>query len=452
MGTAQFAYGQAAAPAAEKKVKDQGEFDIYNQALKNATNPAAQIKDIETWIQKYPESDYKESRLQMLITATHGSNQPAKVLELGSQWMNQGLKNVFKDPKDSPQQILTVLYLMTVNIAKLPTANAEQTAIGDKAARALQDYVPEYFTAANKAAGISDADWAKTKNDVTALSKGVLMDLANRPGFAAMTRFATSKNPADCVTAEAAYRKALDTYPDSAAFAYQLGRALRCQQVASPEKVPQAIYMFARAAAVDPTLGGTMDGKQLNDYLDNAYKSVHGSLEGLDQIKAAAKTTMLPPAGFKIKTASEILAEQQAEFEKSNPILAMWMKIKGALADTNGEQYFESSFKDSQAPPFKGTLLDGRPACRSKELLVGIRLPDQKGDITAEIVLKLDKPLTGKPETGGDIEFAGVPKTFTKDPFMLTMEVEAASLQPAIKTTPCAAAAAPAKKAVTKKK
>src|SRR5215831_16717538 len=52
-GTAQFA--QAQAP--EKKVKDQGEYDIFNQTIKDASNPAQQIKDLDTWTQKYPDSD-----------------------------------------------------------------------------------------------------------------------------------------------------------------------------------------------------------------------------------------------------------------------------------------------------------------------------------------------------------------------------------------------------------
>jgi len=67
----------------------------------------------------------------------------------------------------------------------------------------------------------------------------------------------------------------------------------------------------------------------------------------------------------------------------------------------------------------------------------------------AEITLKLDTPLAGKPETGGTIQWTGVPKAFTKDPFMLTMEAEKAKVEN-LKTTPCGAA--PAKKATPKKK
>jgi hypothetical protein len=433
-GTAQLA--QAQTPP-EKKVKDQGEYDIYNQTLKDATNPAAQIKDLDTWTQKYPESDYKDDRFYYYIQAYNGSNQPAKVLEIGSQLMARDLKKVFTDPKAGPQQVLTVLYLMSVNVQKLPTPTADQTATGEKAAHQLQEFVPTFFTAANKPAGATDAAWTEGRTTMEKVAKDTLMYLASKPGADALNRYTASKDAKECVTAESAYKKALEQYPESAQFAYQLGRALRCQQTSGPEKVPQALYEFARAASIDPTLGGTMDPKALNTYLESAYNTFHGSLEGLDQLKAAAKASPLPPADLKIKTASAIAAEKQAEFEQSNPQLALWMRIKGALADTNGTTYFENELKDSAVPPMKGTLIEGKPACKSKELLVAIPLPDQQGNPVAEITLKLDAALTGKPEAGTTIQWTGVPKAFTRDPFMLTMEVERAKLEN-LKTSPCA--------------
>jgi hypothetical protein len=59
-------------------------------------------------------------------------------------------------------------------------------------------------------------------------------------------------------------------------------------------------------------------------------------------------------------------------------------------------------------------------------------------------------PLTGKPETGGEIQFNGAPSAFTKDPFMLTLDAQKSDLD-GLTVTPCTAApktAAP----VTKKK
>jgi len=448
-GTAQLAQAQA---APEKKVKDQGEYDIYNQTLKDLGNPPALLKDLDTWAQKYPESDWKDDRLYYYITAYNGTGQPAKVLEVGSALMARDLKKVYSDPKAGPQQMLTVLYLMSVNIQngqKLPTPSPEQMAAGEKAARQLAEFVPNFFTAANKPAGATDAAWNEGRTTMEKVAKDTLMYIATKPGADAMVRYTASKDVKECAVGEAAYAKAVEQFPDNAFIAYQLGRALRCQQASGANKVVHALYEFARASALDPTLGGTMDPKALNNYLDSAYNSFHGSLEGLDQLKATAKASPLPPADLKIRTASEIMQEKQAQFEQSNPQLALWMRIKGALADTNGAAYFESDLKDHDVPPLKGTLLEGKPACKSKELLVAIPLPDQQGNPVAEITLKLDAALTGKPETGATIQWKGLPVAFTKDPFMLTMSTEKSTLEN-LKTTPCGPA--PAKKAAPKKK
>jgi hypothetical protein len=440
-GTAQFARAQA---APEKKVKDQGEYDIFNQTIKDASNPAQQIKDLDTWTQKYPDSDYKDDRLYYYIQAYNLTNQPGKVLDIGMQLMARDLKQVFKDPKSGPQQVLTVLYLMSVNTLK-PGVTPEQLAGGEKAARALGDYVGEYFTAANKPASSSDAEWAKTKGDVAGLSKAVLMNLAQRPGADAMTKYRADKNVDNCKTAEAAYTKALEQYPDGAAIAFGLGTAQVCLYKVQPDKISAGLFEVARAVSLDPTLGGTADPKAIENYLNSTYTQYHGGDDaGLKELKEMAKASPMPPAGFKIKSASDIAKEKEEEFKKTNPQLALWMGIKGQLADAGGDQYFEGTLKNAAVPKLKGTVVEGKPACRSKELLVAL------SDAThAEVSLKLDAALTGKPEAGVEIQWEGVPSAFTKEPFLLTMDTEKAKIEN-LKTTPCAAA--PTKKAAPKKK
>jgi len=439
----------ANAQAPEKKVKDQGEYDIFNQTLKDANNPQQQIKDLDSWTQKYPESDYKDDRLLYYLQAYNGANNPAKVLEVGSGLIARDLKSVFgKDPKNGPQQILQVLYLTTANFAKMQNATPEQMQQGIAAANALKEYVGEYFTAANKPAATSDTEWTKTKDQVAGLSNAVLMSTAARPGAEAMAKYRTDKNTANCTTAEGAYQKALQQYPDSAAIAFGLGTAEVCLYKVTPEKINSGLWYLARAVAIDPTLGGTSDPKPIEAYLNSTYTQYHGPDDaGLKALKDAAKASVNPPADFKIKSQIEIAHEKEMEFEKSNPQLAMWMKIKGQLADAGGEQYFESQLKSADLPPLKGTVVEGKPACRSKELIVALSDASH-----AEVTLKLDSPLTGKPETGTEVQFKGVPSAFTKDPFMLTMDTEKAKVE-GLKSTPCAGAAAPpAKKTVPRKK
>jgi len=75
---------------------------------------------------------------------------------------------------------------------------------------------------------------------------------------------------------------------------------------------------------------------------------------------------------------------------------------------------------------------------------VAIPLPNAQGTPVPEITLKLDAALTGKVETGGEIQFNGVPSAFTKDPFMLTLDTEKAKID-GLTITPCTPT--PAKKA-----
>ena len=108
--------------------------------------------------------------------------------------------------------------------------------------------------------GVSDENWAKLKSDVQGPAKAALLYLAILPGNLAMT-----KQPRDCAAAEVAYAKALADYPDNSTISFNMGTALSCLK-----KNAAAVYAFARAAVLDPTLGGTKDPKQTLATVDGA--------------------------------------------------------------------------------------------------------------------------------------------------------------------------------------
>jgi hypothetical protein len=166
--------------------------------------------------------------------------------------------------------------------------------------------------------------------------------------------------------------------------------------------------------------------------LQKAYKSYHGEDEaGLKELKVLARTQAFPPEGFTIQSAQQVAAQKQKEFAEKNPQLALWMSVKKELTGPDGVQYFETQMKDRAMPPLKGTLIAARPALHAKELAIGIA--DAK---VPEVTLRLDTPLAGKPDTGGEIEFEGVAKQFTPDPFQVTLEVERASIKGLILHSP----------------
>ncbi len=425
-GTAHYAYAQQQAQP-QKKVKDQGEYDLYNNVVKE-TDPAKKLQYLNQWVEKYPETDFQDEQLQFY----NQLNQPAKVLEFGQ-------KMLAKDPKN-----LTALTLITANIQKVQNPTPDQLANAQKAAQTLLDNLDSL-----KPATVTDDAWKQAKPGVENLAKGTIQWIITKPAMDVLAKATASKDPKDYQAAEQEFTKLVQQFPENGQFSYQLGSILISER--NPDKFPQAIYQIARAVAMDPAKGGlpAQNRTQVDAYLNKIYTQYHGADDaGLAQLKQTALASPLPPAGFKLKTSAEISAEKEEEFKTKNPQLALWMGIKKQLTDTNGEQYFDASLKNAAVPKLKGTLVEAKPACRAKELLVALEDASHP-----EITLKLDMPLKGKAETGTEIQWEGVPSAFTKDPFNLVMDTEQEKLEN-VKQEPCSAAPSrgPVKKGVVKKK
>ena len=136
--------GQTAARP-EKKPKDTGEYDIINEAIRDlsGTNPQKTLADLNTWTQKYPESDYKDDRLFYLMQAYSVAQpaQPDKVLEYGAQLMAKDLKTALKEPA----RLAGALFGDGQRAGNQDPTPA-QLVTGQKAAKDLQASVPTYFT------------------------------------------------------------------------------------------------------------------------------------------------------------------------------------------------------------------------------------------------------------------------------------------------------------------
>ena len=423
--TLAFALLLQAAPQ-EKRPKDQGEYDIYNQVLKDAADPAKQLADLDRWSQQYPQTDFAQERQWFYVSAYNGTRQPDRVLAVAEPLLDRE----FPDPK----QKLTVLYLTTLNIQGIASPTPAQLAIGKRAGEQLLAFTPTFFTADRKPAGASEAEWAKARGDLDRAANDALDFVALSPGNAVLA--SKPNDPSTCAQAEPALRQAVEARSGSARTVYALAGALRCQQAQTPDKVKPAMFYYARAAALDPGQGGFTDPKlrlSVEAYLRKSYEKLHGSPEGLDQLKQLALSAIAPPPGFDLKTTAELEAEKDAAFHRDFPQLALWTGIRKQLAAEGGAEFFESQLKGAAVPKLKGTLIDAKPACRPRDLTVGIADPKQP-----EVVLHLSAPLSGKAELGAEIQWEAVPSAFTATPFLLTMSAEPAAIEN-LKVTPCAA-------------
>jgi tetratricopeptide (TPR) repeat protein len=413
-------WSAAVAQPKQPQWKDgQVEYGLY-EAVTKAPDAQKRLAALDAWKQKYPESDYKEPRLVTYLATYQQLNQPAKMVETAKEILAL-----------NPKEVNALMWLAYFTQTQPPTP--ESLDAGEKAAQGLID--------AQKPETVADAAWQKVKPDFTAVGHNTLAFIATKRKQldAAEQEYVKTiqsvTNP-PCQSGIPVCAASLEAVVD-----WALANTIIAQK--KPERYPEAIYYLARAASITGA-GALPDAskKQADASLLKVYTAYHGQDDGgLKEIRTAAVSQPMPPAGFKIKAKHEVEAENEEKFAKDNPQLAMWKKIKDALVAENGSQYWES-LKGSVPPKMKGKLISQKPALRPKELVLSV--DEDKPQVT----LKLENPLPGKAEPGTELQFEGQASEFTKDPFMLTLDVES---KDKIEGWP-AQAAPPARKGPPRKK
>lgn len=391
-------------PAENKKVaKDQQEADLIN-SLPKETDPNKRLQTLDKWKQGYPETAFSTEREEAYLATYQELRKPRETVDMANQILKRN-PNYF----DALRAIL---------VNGLSTSNPPSAADLDnteKIANHVLNDADTIFTSANKPAYMNDQQWAQSKQPMRAFAQRIIGII-----------YVTKK---DNERAEAELTKAVQMSPNDASLDQMLGGAILAQNKTKPEKQPLALFYYARAAAYDGQ--GSLPAatrQQLQGFVSRAYNTYHGAGDGFDKLLALAKANPTPPADFHIDSTADIAAAKakaEEDAARANPMLAMWKTIKTGLTGDNPDQFFESTVKDAALPggangvtKFKGKLISAKPEIRPKEIVVAVEKADV-GDCT----IKLDEgTLPGKMEPGGDIEFEGVAKAFTKEPYMLTLE------------------------------
>jgi len=104
-----------------------------------------------------------------------------------------------------------------------------------------------------------------------------------------------------------------------------------------------------------------------------------------------------------------------------------WL-IKGPLSAPNGEEYFATTLKDRVvprgliAPYFQGVLVSITPETVGVRRLLLSMDGTHKADVTILLRGQMAK-LKSEPKKGSVVHFSGVVQKFTKEPFMVTFQV-----------------------------
>ncbi len=389
----------------EKKVKDQGEYDIFTAANKEA-DPTKQLAILQTWKEKYPDSDFKQERADAVAMAYQKLNKPAETIK--------AIQDALAiNPKD-----LTALQLLAgLAGSVLRTSNPPDAllAVGDQSSGLLLSNLDNFFDASVKPANVPDAAWTKAKADTGLLAHTV-------QGYVKW-----KQKDKDFPGAEAAFRQVLVANGENLQVSQWLASVFYSQK-----KYSEGLYEYARAASYTGT--GALDPKSrqaLTDFLKKAYEGYHGKEDGLDDLKKQAIAAALPPDGFHIDSVIDVQKKEegdQAKFAADHPDIAFFRTLREALKGDTGQAYFEQGVKDALIPPQEGAFKQFKGHVVSqpspKELLLAV--DDTNGDVT----LVLDPPLkaTAKLDPGAEISFAGAPEAFTKDPFNLRFKVDRANV------------------------
>jgi hypothetical protein len=392
-----MAYAAAQAPPAApaKKFKDEKE-QTEAIAANTEKDPKAQLEKLDLWKHDYPETEYAQDRLGLYFVAYGALKDYHNQIVIA-----QELRKTLPDNLQLLRQIFT-------DVALIKPPSAEDLAALSDAAHFVIDHGDQVFDVKNKPADQTPEQWAQVKPALIAYAQTQL-------DFVAETQ-ADAQKSLDPVIDR------LKQDPTRVALNVWLGKKILSEAKEHPEKQSDAIFHYARAAAY--TGPGCLDPKDragMKSFVDRAYKTYHGSLDGEDKLLAAAAKQPLPD-GYVIESTVDVAKREAAADEAkraADPMMAHWTDLKTLLTGDGGQAKFDSDIKDSALPPFKGKIVSMTPASRPKTVVVAVEKPG-----VADCTLVFEAALPGNMEVGAELGFEGVAKSFTKDPYMLTLTVE----------------------------
>ncbi|MGP8246967.1 MAG: DUF6600 domain-containing protein [Bryobacteraceae bacterium] len=170
----------AASAAPHQKPTTTGEQRLYRNVVEHNQDPAEQIRLLDVWRQEVPFSRLESDRtfLYMQAYSRLSPPRPDAVVQYGEYLIRAGLP--FPNSPVGDAQKLSVLYQVTVNVPKLAQPSARQVNLARDVARSLQDYLPVFFSLANRPAGVDEALWAKARSDMEGAAKHTLAFAAQK--------------------------------------------------------------------------------------------------------------------------------------------------------------------------------------------------------------------------------------------------------------------------------
>jgi tetratricopeptide (TPR) repeat protein len=368
-------------PQQKKEIKDPAEYNAYVGAAQQ-TDPAAKISGLEAFLTQYPNSVMKEDALELLMGTYQQAGNQAKVIDAANRLLTV-----------NPDNTRALVLLAYNERAAQKWADAKQ-----HAERGLQA-----LAKMPKADGVSDADFAKQKSQLSGLLNSVA-------GFSALQL-------KDYASAQKYLRPAVEADPNNVENVYPLALSYL---TATPSDDVNGLFFIARAA----NLVSDPKGKDsIVKFGHNRYVKYHGSEQGWDDLLAQAKTTPVPPAGFTIAayvppTPSQQAAELVKTKKPEEMSFAEWELVLSEGSPEDQEKVW-SVLKGKNLQMAEVQVISATPT--KLELAASVDdIDNKRADI--ELSFPAAIPPRMAPKEGDKINFEGTPVSYTPKPFVMVME------------------------------
>jgi hypothetical protein len=356
-------------------IKDPAEFNTYQMAS-TQIDAKTKASQLESFLKTYPQSVVKKAVLDSLIDTYQGLGDADNELSAASRLLQV-------DPSSMKATFYSAL------IKKGQCAKTQDVQACDDAAALAQ----KGLTLA-KPAETSDSDWKK-------LTSGTY------PIFHSTIALDDAISKKDFKAAVAEYRAELMLYTDDQSKTQGLPDTLQLAQAylqPGAKDLVQAVWFYARVWNYAPAAYKA----KIEPDLERYYKKYHGSLDGLDELKAQAAATTFPPATFAIKPA-KTPAEQIHDLLESTPNLnGLALSDKETILAVGTKEDADKMWEHlkDQVTPVPGIVIEATATV----LKVAVT-KDSRDAKVADFIVNLKKPLTDKEIPAVGFEFKVSPAT-----------------------------------------
>lgn len=374
-------------------IKDPAEYNAYNSAIGQPT-PQAKEQAIESFLTQYPNSVVKQQMLEVLMDAYTQTGNTQKALDTARKVLQV-------DPTDMRALALSAYVLRSE--AGQKTNPAEAQPLLDEAAADAQKGLN-----APAPTGADASNFGKMKTAVTPLFDGTIAadDLEKKDYAGAIQKFQAELKamPLQQTTTGAGIE---DTYLLGTAYVQE-----------KPQDLVNAVWYLARAAAYAP--------EPFKDQIQTAaqywYKKYHGGTDGLDQVQAQAKASLMPPAGFTIAAAPPPPSPQELAHTAvtTTPDLKTMALTDKEFVLANGTPDDASKVWDTM----KGltTRVPGKVITATPDTVELAVSDDAQQSNKADFTIHMEKPQRTPPTIGSKVNYVATFDSYTQNPPMILMK------------------------------